>query len=150
MEYSRQPVEVTAAKSSATAESTSASAAAARALAGWLLARYGMASPECTASNSTLSIERRDGGRGRTTTISESTNDEVPRNATPSYRNRPRPPVAFLKRSTSGLASVCPASRAVPSRNATIQCGVVAIVLWYVFALRLRLPRPTDSAPRCS
>ena len=65
MEYSRQPVEVTAAKSSATAESTSASAAAARALAGWLLARYGMASPECTAFNSTLSIERRDGGRTR-------------------------------------------------------------------------------------
>ena len=37
-------------------------------------------------------------------------------------------------------------------RNATIQCGVAAIVLWYVFALRLRLPRPTDdrSGPRCS
>ena len=34
-------------------------------LAGCLLARYGMASPECTAFNSTLSIERRDGGRTR-------------------------------------------------------------------------------------
>ena len=34
-------------------------------LAGWLLARYGMASPECTAFNSTLSIERREGRRTR-------------------------------------------------------------------------------------
>ena len=73
-------------------------------LAGCSLGSYGMASPECTAFNSTLSIERRDGGRGRTTTISESTNDEVPRNAAPSYGNRPL--LAFLKRLASGLAAV--------------------------------------------
>ena len=73
-------------------------------LAGCSLGSYGMASPECTAFNSTLSIERRDGGRGRTTTISESTNDEVPRNAAPSYGNRPL--LAFLKRLASGLVSV--------------------------------------------
>ena len=73
-------------------------------LAGCSLGSYGMASPECTAFNSTLSIERRDGGRGRTTTISESTNDDVPRNATPSYGNRPL--LAFLKPLISALATV--------------------------------------------
>ena len=53
-------MEVTAANSAATAESTSATRPRA---AGCLLARYGMASPECTAFNSTLSIEREKGGR---------------------------------------------------------------------------------------
>ena len=142
-------MEVTAANSSATAESTSARAsgtARARALAAWLAARsVATAWPAPNVLRSTVLYRSREGtadGRGRTTTISESTNDEVPRNAAPSYGNRPL--LAFLKRLASGLATAWPASRIVPSRNATIQCGVAATDRTLVRVCASTPPRTAD------